>query len=223
MIKGVIFDYNGTLYPDDDLQDIAWKQTINKYFPEIENVDEILKTTPFINNNYVLNYLTELVGRKHISKEEIKRMSYDKETIYRNLCIKENRNQLMPGADKLLDYLKNNGYKINICSSSIKPNIDFFVINTHLDKWFDPSIISYDNEKVLNKEEMYKDAINKLNLLPEDCLVFEDSIRSINDAIKIGVRKIVKMNHFNKQKYMRKEILQEIKDFNELNYSIFKE
>ena len=222
MLKGVIFDYNGTLYPDDTMHDTAWKRTVIKYFPEIKDVNQAIKKAPMINNKIVINYLAELARRLPISEEELKKISYDKEVIYRQLCIENKLDNLMPGAERLLDYLKNNGFKLNICTSSIITNLEFYIKHNNLAKWFAIEKIVYDNEKVTGKCEMYKQAIKNLELLPEECLVFEDSKKSIEEAIQAGIKNLIQINHFNKESYKRKEIIQEIKDFNELDYSIFK-
>ena len=54
MIKAVLFDYNGTLFPDDDINDRAWKAVINELSEGKINADEFygafigMRNYPFV-------------------------------------------------------------------------------------------------------------------------------------------------------------------------------
>lgn len=77
----------------------------------------------------------------------------------------------------------------------------------------------YDTGEFKNKTEMYTECAKRLNIKPEEALVFEDSTRSIKAAIDAGVKNIVAVNNTTCPSFP--EVKQFIKDFTELDYSVF--
>lgn len=218
MIKGIIFDYNGTLFFDDDLNKIAWNKIVNKYSPEKLKDNNFVRDILSINNRNIIE--TMFVNKEIEATEElIEKISLEKEQLYKELVLNCKRTNLSPGAKEFLNYCVNNNYLLNICTASIKFNVDFYIENTKIDRWFDINKISYDNGKVTGKVEMYKKAAENIGVDPKNCLVFEDSPKSIKDAIKAGYDKIIYLNH-NKPHMSDKEVLFEINDFTDIDYSI---
>ena len=82
---------------------------------------------------------------------------------------------LKPGATELLQYLKENDYKIALGTSSIKERAETILKNNNVFEYFDA--VSYGVEVKNSKPapDIFLNASNKLNIEPKYCLVLEDS------------------------------------------------
>src|SRR5256885_13399735 len=100
--RGIVFDFNGVLFWDADLQVRSW-QVIAKNLRGHEMTDDELATHMHGRpNSYVLGYLA---GRA-ITGQELLDMTQVKEAFYRELCLsKPRRLVLSPGAQSLLETL----------------------------------------------------------------------------------------------------------------------
>ena len=214
-MKAAIFDFNGTLFFDSDINRIAWEQTINELSDNTIDFDEVYKEYKSVRNYIFVKAMFERLN-KPLNEEDIMYWVKRKETrYYHAYCREHNRNKLAPGAAELLDYLKENNYPINLCTASIKENVDFYFDYLGLKNWFDINKIAYDDGSFMDKVEMYKTAAERINTDIADCLVFEDSPVSINQAIKAGCHNIVMIGK--DKDFDCKEIIQKINDFTEFD------
>ena len=88
-----------------------------------------------------------------------------------------------------------------------------------LKKWFDFNQTVYDTGEYVSKKEMYLECAKRLKIKIEDGVVFEDSPKSIKKAIEAGAKKVVAIKRNDTPTL--KEIKQVIKDYIELDFSIF--
>ena len=220
MIKTVIFDFNGTLYLDQDLNKDAWAIIYKEIIGNKDNFEEMLEHILATKDSTNVDEFFRSKG-KIVKQEVLDEYAHKKEEIYQSIAIKKNRKELTPGAKELLNYLKERNYKLILCTASIKYNVDFYLNYCGLNKWFDYDSIVYDDGINKNKYEMYKKAIELSNRNIEECLAFDDSFGSINNALQAGLKKIIRINHYNYQKVDSEYILAELKDFKNLDYSIF--
>lgn len=222
MIKGVIFDFNGTLYFDEEMAEGAFHHLFREMgYPE-DNFTEMFlyaRRNPF--SAFLLKVGKEL-NRTYTEAEKeyyIGRLSHH----YRKSCRESGQNGPAPGAAELLDQLKEKGYKLNLCTATVEETVDFYYEHTGLGRWFDRSLTAFDDGVTRDKKEMYRQAAENIGLDPKDCLVFEDSLNCINDAITVGYERFIYVNHYGHEKAAQKEVLQEIKDYHELDRSLFTE
>lgn len=218
MIKAVLFDYNGTLYDDEEINRISWQKMFDKITGIKKDLHSHFSGCKALSDYQIIDYVTRKAN-KYLTKEEILCYVQEKEQLYREMVVASGNNNLRTGCEKLLNYLVNNNVLINMCSVSIKENIDFYFDFLKLDRWFDKNKIVYDDYKHINKKDMYMDAAKNINVSIEDCIVIEDSPRAIEHAINAGCKKIVAVKQSNT--IMFKEVVQLINDFEELDYSIF--
>lgn len=222
MIKAAIFDFNGTLYLDDDINERSWKETYIELMGSDEGFDDLFGEILSVRNVVTIKKLYKIKGID--ADEELQyKWAYIKETKYHKIVVEEERKDLTPGAVEALDYIKNHNLPIIMATASIKYNVDFYFEQFGIGKWFDREEVVYDDLSYPDKCAMYKEALKRLNLSGDEVILFDDSANSINNAIKAGIKKIVRINNFNKPKMANPEIKQEIKDFTELDYSIFKQ
>ena len=185
--EGVIFDFNGTLFFDDDKHVLAWGE-ISRLLRGRDITDEELHTklngTPNIVN---IQYMMD--GKA--SEEELTRYSRMKEEYYRKFCREDKEHfHLVPGAETYFDYLKAQKIPFTIASASIKENIDFFIESFRLDRWFEPSEIVYDDGTYKNKIAMFKKAADLIGVDMARIRIYEDSLSGIRSAYEAGCRDI---------------------------------
>ena len=221
MIETVIFDFNGTLYFDKDLNEQSWKIIYKEIIGNEDNFNNELETILSKKDDTNIKEFFDRVG-KATDKETIDKYALKKETLYQELAKSRNRNKLANGAIELLEYLNENKIKMILASASIKYNIDFYLNYCGLNKWFDYSRIAYDDGINKNKKEIYLKAIELSNTNKENILAFDDSSGSINSGIEAGIRKIIRINPHGYKKVDSPYILDELMDFKNLDYSIFK-
>lgn len=183
-MNGVIFDFNGTLFLDNDKHIKAW----NKIAMELRGTgiteEELHTKMNGVNNKYIIRYLN---SGKEDDELEAKYSSL-KEQYYRRFCKEDTKNfHLIEGAVQLFDQLKQKNIPFTIASASIKDNIDFFVENFQLDRWIDPETIVYDNGQYKDKEAMFIHAARNIHVPVDQICVIEDSLAGVNASIKAGI------------------------------------
>ncbi|MBR3227753.1 MAG: HAD family phosphatase [Erysipelotrichaceae bacterium] len=220
MIKGVIFDYNRTLFFDMDIAEYAYRKVYEKAGCDEEYFEDYYQAICRSGNTVSIKLLSEFAGRD-FTEEEAKGYSDMIDEMYQQGCIWLHRDQLAEGAEDLFAYLRDKGYRMTICTATVGSGVDFYFRNTRLDRWFDRKLVSHDDGVCVNKKEMYKKAAENIGLRPEECLIFEDSIKGIEDAMSVGFDKFIYVNHYHFPSSGYRQILQEIENYKDLDYSIF--
>lgn len=190
--QGMIFDFNGVLWWDDQLQVQAWRQFAERQFG-ISLTDEMLEVEVFGRNN---RHTLEFIASKELDAQQVAQLSRQKEMLYQALCLSLGADfKLSPGAEDLLDALEENNIPRTIATSSGRENLLFFIDNLHLERWFDPALIIYDDGVIPGKPspDIYLRAAEKLRLYPEDCVVIEDSISGIRAARSAGIGYVISL------------------------------
>ena len=189
-MKGIIFDFNGTLFWDSEIQENAWKTFGTKLSGRNITDEEFNTYFHGRTNKDTLEYLTERV----LTDKEVNELAQQKESIYRDLCKSDlNKFKLAPGVERYLDYLKENNIPFTIATASEINNVNFFIKEFQLDKWFDIIKIVYDDGTFRGKPEpdIYLKASEALNIQPDNCIVFEDASSGIKSAKSAGVKEII--------------------------------
>lgn len=78
-----------------------------------------------------------------------------------------------------LSRLHQEGYKIAVCSNSIRSTIELMMDKAMLTAYLDLIVSNEDVRKAKPDPEMYRTAIAKLGLKPEECIVVEDNPNGI--------------------------------------------
>ena len=188
--KGIIFDFNGTLYWDSALHKKAWREYSKILRGKMFTDEEMVKYMFGRTNELIIKYL---IG-KQPTAEMVEKYGQEKEALYRKMCLDEpEKFHLAKGVIDFLDYLKENDIPRTIATMSDKTNVDFYVENFNLSKWFDIDKIVYSDGKIAGKPapDIYEIAASNLNLAPKDCIVVEDAISGITSAKDAGIGKII--------------------------------
>ena len=159
--KGVIFDFNGTLFFDSEKHVLAWEKMAKELRGFGIGVEEMQKHFYGVPNNRAIEYILQ----KKCAEEELTRYSELKEAYYREFCKEDKESfHLVDGCHEFFEQLVEESIPFTIASASIKPNIDFFVESFELQKWFDPVKIVYDDGSFENKVKMFRDVYGDVEI-----------------------------------------------------------
>ena len=214
-IKGVIFDFNGTLFWDTEFHNKAWDIFLRRHNLRLSDKEKNEKIHGK-NNKDILNVLFQ----KKLSREEIENYGREKEIIYQELCLQKNM-QLAPGAIDFFKFLKKRKIPFAIATASEIDNVNFYFEHLGLSFFFERTNVIFNDGKMKSKPDpqIFNKAMDVLGLSEKETLVFEDSISGIKSAENAKVAKIIIVNS-NNDDYSNWNY-QQIKNFEDVDKEIF--
>lgn len=189
-MKGIIFDFNGTMFMDSDLHEAAWLHLIQKYSDKEITEEDILKNLHGKTNDVILRmYISP-----GLSDEEVQKLSDEKEAYYRESVLKSSSHkEFTAGLREVLDYLKAENFPITIASASPKINMDFYFDYLNLGEWFDYDKLVYHTNSFPGKPapDIFLIAAEKIAVEPQNCVVIEDSYSGLQAAQRAEIGTII--------------------------------
>ncbi len=189
--RGVLFDFNGTLFFDSAKHLEAWQI----FLPEklgIEITEEEVRKNCLGQSNPEI--LTRYFGS--ISPEEIDRLAFEKESLYRSLCKKDEKTfHLVKGAEAYFEHLTELGVPFTIATGSEISNVRFYFEEFNIGRWFDLDKMVWDDGMIPSKPnpDLYLRAAEKLKIPASECLVFEDSNSGVRAARNANAYAVVQL------------------------------
>lgn len=221
-MKGIIFDFNGTLFLDSPYHEMAWK----RYAKEQLNIDVTTEEYYGYFHGSTNPLIYERLFKKPIPPELIGVFGEEKEILYREECLKNKATlSFANGAYALLDFLKENNIPHAIATSSEINNVNFFNELFNLEQWFGGGRIIYDDGTVKGKPhpDLYLKAGAKLGVDMKDLIIVEDACAGVKAARASGAGLVVGICPDGKDKFVGVEYTDLlINDFTELDFSLFK-
>ena len=213
-MKGILFDFNGTLFNDTHLHKAAWHSFFLKYYGWDLSEEEILRRCLGPSNDDIFKDFFD--GK--LSKVEVDALAAKKEEEYRASAKSDPSNMhLIDGVEELLDLLVEKGIPFALATASPIENIMFYLDDLGLKKWFTLDRIVYEEGKLPSKPDpaFYIEAARRIGLTPDQCMIVEDSPTGIRAAINAGAEKIVALDRTAKREWLesQKEISAIIHDF----------
>jgi HAD superfamily hydrolase (TIGR01509 family) len=213
--KGVVFDFNGTLFWDTQLHNKAWDIFLLNNGIRISDREKYEKIHGR-NNRDILDSLFSYP----LSKEENTRFSHEKERIYHELCLQTDM-ELAPGAGEFLLFLQKNNVKFTIATASEVINVDFYFKHLGLDAFFDYKKVIFNDGTIPGKPnpQIFTKAMDAIGISNKDTVIFEDSVAGIMAAENANAGKIIIVDS-NSDDYSRWNY-QTIRDFSAVDRSLF--
>ncbi len=214
--RGVVFDFNGTLFWDTNLHNRAWDTFFEKYHITMTDSEKFQKMHGK-NNKDILNALFD----RPLDEAEVQNLALEKELMYQELCLKTDM-QLAPGVIEFLEFLKEHNIPYTIATASGIENLDFYFTQLNLSTWFDRDKVVYNNGKIKSKPdpEIYITAMNVIDRKPAETIVFEDAIAGLKSALNAVAGKIIIVDSYNDD-YTGWEQYKKIRHYNKVDRQLF--
>jgi HAD superfamily hydrolase (TIGR01509 family) len=194
-----LFDLDGVIIDTEPQYDVFWYETSQKYQLGIENFERLIKGTTL--PNIIIRYFSHL-------PEETQR-----EIVAANRAFDLQMDIVpIPGALEFLAELKNEGIKTALVTSSDNEKLDYVFRSLPIRTCFD-TLVSADHVTRGKPDPMcYLLAANNLNILPENCYVFEDSFNGIAAGNAAGM-KVIGLSTTSPAECIGDKVLKVIPDF----------
>jgi beta-phosphoglucomutase len=179
-IKAILFDMDGVLIEAKDWHYEALNEALKLFGSEISLHDHLV-TFDGLPTKDKLNMLTS-VGKLPKELHPIINKMKQKHTMRMIL----NKCKPIFAHQYALSKLHSEGYKMAVCSNSIRKSVEVMIQQAGLDKYFEFYVSNEDVSKGKPDPEMYNKAISKMNLNPEECLILEDNENGIKAAKASG-------------------------------------
>lgn len=170
-IKAIIFDLDGVLVDARTLHFEAFKQAFESLcqphtlsWRQHEELYDGLSTR---------QKLQKMIDTNMISKETAISVSSEKQKITTTLIEKTIKTR--PFLIDLLTSLQSEGYILACATNSIRETLDAMLNTLKISEFFSFTLSNNDVDNPKPSPEIYSLAFNKLGLLPEQCLICEDS------------------------------------------------
>ncbi len=210
-MKGVIFDFDGTLVDSMGYwSKIAAAFLKNQGITADEETIRIIEELPIFKSAELIKDKYGLKGTVDEIAKEIYAIMVDNYKYH--IMLKENA----------LDYLKklkSQGIKMAIATATERFMIDYTLKRLEIEDYFDSILTCHDVNSGKNQSAaIYEESLKALNLKKEDVIIFEDAPHAIKTAKKAGFYIVgVYDNYFKKSTEFVKEISDKfIYSFNEM-------
>ena len=180
MIRAVLFDMDGVLIDAKDWHYEALNRALAHFGFRISR-ESHLSTFDGLPTRKKLEMLTKAQGLPEQLHEFINtlKQAYTLEISHKS-CKPSFNHQYA------LSKLKAEGYKIAVCSNSVRQSVETMMELSALEPYLDLLISNEDVSKGKPDPEMYIKAMSTLEVKPEECLILEDNDHGIQAAIASG-------------------------------------
>ena len=188
MIKAVLFDMDGVLIEAKDWHYDALNRALNIFGYNISK-ESHLSTFDGLPTRKKLEMLSQSKGLPYGLHEFINELKqgYTLEISHQK-CKPTFNHQFA------LSRLKKDGYKIAVCSNSVRSSVEEMMKLSGLEDYIDLMISNEDVENGKPNPEMYFKAMKEFNIEPYECIILEDNDHGIQAALaskgnlmKIGI------------------------------------
>ncbi len=191
MIKGVLFDFDGTIVDSERSRFESINKTLERYNIKISKNDW---------NKKYLRLNTRPIFEQILKENNIdadSNLLYDESHKLREKIIINGGVDIIPNFFEFYNFLKKQNIKMIICSGGKKEFMELILKKINLKDILYFGRESYDNVKPA--PDAYLKGLEILNLMPEEVLVFDDSYNGLLSAKNAKIDKIISINSVNKK------------------------
>ena len=184
MLKAIIFDLDGTLVDSLPYHHESWRIFFKNNNIEENDFSEIIKE---YKGGGTLELMNSVFGDIY-TRDELKKMSNDKEVIFRDIY----KSKIYPieGLNKFLDNLKENNILLSIGSNAIRKNVLMTIQELGITNYFSSIICGDEVSRGKPDPEMYLKTLSNLKVSKNECIIFEDSIEGVEAARNADIKVI---------------------------------
>lgn len=179
-LLAALFDMDGVIADTNPCH----KETIKSFCSQhgLAVTDEFLQQNVYGRINR--EWIPELFGE--LEEAEMERLAWEKEALFREVYAPDLKE--VSGLHTFLESLQENGIKAVVATSAPRENADFILDGLDIRQFFQGVIDSSHVKIGKPHPEVYQKAAAMLNLAPEDCVVFEDSLAGVQSGKAAGCK-----------------------------------
>ena len=179
MIQAVIFDMDGLMFDTEKLLTRFWREAAKEFGFDMtmEHVLSIRSCAAPIAAPRLRGIFGEGFDYQRVRQRRIELM---------NAFIEENGIEIKKGLAELLQYLKENGYKIAVATATDKTRAYMYMEKAGVEGFFDEFVCNAMVEHGKPAPDIYIRACEVLGLPPQECIALEDSPNGIRSAYDAG-------------------------------------
>lgn len=181
-MKGAIFDMDGLLLDTERIYQDGWRTLASEFVEEPNPVvpaacsgsagDEIIQLLE--------SYYPKVDAKRYLESV----VEYYTRHVTEDLVMK-------PGVLELLEYFKSINFKMAVASSTFHSQIIKNLKTAGILSYFDIVISGLDVSNNKPAPDIFLEAARKLELAPEECYVFEDSVNGVKAGLCAGCKTIM--------------------------------
>jgi len=185
MQKAFLFDLNGTIIDDMEFHARAWYNILVNQLGAKLTWEQVKKEMYGKNEELLIR----IFGKDHFTKAQMDEMSFEKERGYQKEFTPHLK--LINGLGHFFEKAYEAEIPMAIGSAAIMFNIDYILDGLNLRSYF--STIVSANDVVISKPdpETFLKCADGLQMSYENCIVFEDSPKGVESALRAGMKAVV--------------------------------
>lgn len=179
-IKAILFDMDGVLIDAKDWHYEALNKALSLFGMEISRYDHLVTYDglPTIRKLQMLSLERGLPSKLHEFINGMKQQ-YTMEIVY-SKC------KPVYHHEYALAKLQKDGYRLAVCSNSVRSTIETMMNQANLKKYLEFFISAQDVPSGKPDPAIYLESISRLGLAPQECLILEDNENGIKAALASG-------------------------------------
>ncbi len=180
MIKAVIFDKDGTLHDTEQVYHRAWRAAAER--TGVPNIMEFVALCTGTNAHQTAVLWQDFYGDAY----DFASFWALRDEIYDSIIEKEGL-PVKAGAYELLDYLRDNGYKIALATSTNAPRVERHLVMSDMKKYFDAVVTGDTVPNGKPAPDIFLRAAERLGVDAADCMGVEDSFNGVRAVHAAGM------------------------------------
>ena len=183
--KAFLFDMNGTMIDDMHFHEQAWFTVLNEDLAAGMSMEEVKKHMYGKNEELFVR----IFGQDTYTKEQVAAYSLKKEKSYQENYLPHLK--LIEGLDKFLAKALEQNIAMAIGTAANTFNVNYVLDNIPVKKYFNAIITADDVADGKPNPTVFLKCADALKVAYEDCVVFEDSPKGVEAALKAGMKAVV--------------------------------
>lgn len=177
----VIFDMDGVIFDTERIYLETWTSIFDKYGYKMSK--EVYTSVMGVGRKNVIKTFKEKYGEdlpiEKMYKEKDEKLL--KKIEAGNIPVKR-------GTYELLDYLKNNNYKIALATSAKRERVEKHLDDANIKAMFNAIVCGDEVERAKPNPDIFLKAAKKLSVEKNKCIVIEDSPSGVKAGYKAGMK-----------------------------------